>query len=214
MTTTAPGPGRVAQRRRTRRAIVDATMTLLSQGVEPSVNEIAAAADVSRRTVYMHFPTLDQLILDATVGLMNVDVDAALERVRSDDAGERLTVLIDELYTTMEQSLPLGRRLIKLTVNTAAPASGEPRRGFRRIAWIEWALEPLRSRLEHQRYDELVSSLAMVIGWEAFIVLSDVRGLSPKAARDVTRHAALALLAAAERGGPRRKPSSSPRAKR
>jgi AcrR family transcriptional regulator len=61
MTTTAPGPGRVAQRRRTRRAIVDATMTLLSQGVEPSVNEIAAAADVSRRTVYMphapHAPT-------------------------------------------------------------------------------------------------------------------------------------------------------------
>jgi len=114
----------------------------------------------------------------------------------------------------MEQSLPLGRRLIKLTVNADAPASGEPRRGFRRIAWIEWALEPLRSRLEHQRYDELVSSLAMVIGWEAFIVLSDVRGLSPQAARDVTRHAALALLAGAERGGPRRKPSSSPRAKR
>jgi len=41
-----------------------------------SINDIAAAADVSRRTVYVHFATLDQLILDATLGLMNVDVDA------------------------------------------------------------------------------------------------------------------------------------------
>ena len=43
--------GRVAQRRRTRRAILDAAARLLQAGTEPSVNEIAAAADVSRRTV-------------------------------------------------------------------------------------------------------------------------------------------------------------------
>jgi predicted DNA-binding transcriptional regulator YafY len=43
-------------------------MALLAQGAEPSVNDIAAAAEVSRRTVYMHFPTLDQLMLDATLG--------------------------------------------------------------------------------------------------------------------------------------------------
>jgi AcrR family transcriptional regulator len=172
-------------------------MALLAQGAEPSVNDIAAAAEVSRRTVYMHFPTLDQLMLDATLGLMNVDVDAALARVRSDDVEHRLSVLINELYATMEDSLPLGRRLIKLTVNAPAPAADEPRRGYRRIAWIEWALEPARAALGHRRYEELVSGLAMVIGWEAFIVLLDVRGLDPRAARNVTRHAAIALLRAA-----------------
>src|SRR5690348_11589160 len=70
--------GRVAQRRRTRKAILEATATLLQAGVEPSVNEIAAAADVSRRTVYLYYPTLDQLVLDATLGTLNVDIDAAL----------------------------------------------------------------------------------------------------------------------------------------
>jgi hypothetical protein len=40
-------------------------------------------------------------------------------------------------------SLPLGRKLIKLTVD-APPADGGPRRGYRRIAWIERALEPAR----------------------------------------------------------------------
>jgi AcrR family transcriptional regulator len=188
--------GRVAQRRRTRRAIVDATMRLLDQGDEPSVNDIATAADVSRRTVYLHFPTLDQLVLDATVGLMNVDVDAALTAVDSTDPQVRLTALVTELYGTMERSAPLGRKLIKLTVDAPAPADG-PRRGYRRIQWLEWAVEPLRSTLPPDRFEELVSGLAMVIGWEAFIVLADVRGLSAPEARAVTLRAAHALLQAA-----------------
>ena len=187
-------------RRRTRKAIVDATAELLTQGRTPSVSEVAEAAEVSRRTVYLHFPTLDQLILDATVGLMNVDVDAALARVSSTDPAERLTVLIDELYRSMEESLPLGRRLIRLTVDAPPPAPGEPRRGYRRVAWIEWALDPIRDSLDPARYGELVSALAMVIGWEAFIVLSDVRGLDADTARGVTRSAALALLASTDSG--------------
>jgi AcrR family transcriptional regulator len=187
--------GRVAQRRRTRLAIVQATMTLLSRGVEPSINDIAAAADVSRRTVYMHFPTLDQLLLDATLGLINVDVDKALEDVSSQDPRERLTVLINEVYATMERSLPLGRRLIKLTVNADPPPGGGPRRGHRRIEWLEWALLPLRGSLPKRRYEDLLSSLAVMIGWESFIVLLDVRGLPAKRAREVTRQAALALVA-------------------
>jgi AcrR family transcriptional regulator len=186
--------GRVAQRRRTRQAIVQATMSLLSQGLEPSINEIAAAADVSRRTVYMHFPTLDQLVLDATLGLINVDVDAALARVSSDDPRERLAVLINEVYANMERSLPLGRRLIKLTVNTEPPVGGGPRRGYRRIEWLEWALLPLRGSLPKRRYEDLLSALAVMIGWESFIVLLDVRGLPPRRAREVTRRAALALV--------------------
>src|SRR5215475_10220436 len=76
---TRPGqpaqPGRAAQRRRTRRAIVEATSRLLAGGADPSINDIAAAADVSRRTIYTYFPTLDQLLLDATIGAMNVSIE-------------------------------------------------------------------------------------------------------------------------------------------
>src|SRR5690348_8688560 len=113
--------GRAAQRRRTRRAIVAGTVELLRRGGEPTVNEIAAAADVSRRTVYLYYPTLDQLILDATIGLLNVDVDAALEQQTSDDPHERLGTLVRETFATMEGSLPLGRKLIRLTVDAPAP---------------------------------------------------------------------------------------------
>ncbi len=172
-------------------------MALLARGVEPSMAEIATEADVSRRTIYLHFPTVDQLVLDATVGLMNVDVDHALERVTSRDPEERLTVLVAELYRSMEPSLPLGRRLVKLTVEGVPSPDGTPRRGFRRIAWIEWALEPAKDLLTPTEYGDLVSALAMVIGWEAFIVLLDVRALQPPAARALTVHTACTLLRAA-----------------
>jgi AcrR family transcriptional regulator len=189
--------GRVAQRRRTRRAILDATAQLLQAGEEPSVNEIAAAADVSRRTVYLYYPTLDQLVLDATIGSLNVDVDAALAAQTSTDPHERLRTLVSETFATMETSLPLGRKLIRLTVDAPAPADGGPRRGHRRIGWVEWAVEPLRDRLTRSDYDDLVSALALVIGWEAFIVLLDVRGLTPRRARAVTLRTAEAILDAA-----------------
>jgi AcrR family transcriptional regulator len=186
--------GRTAQRRRTRKAILDATADLLRAGGEPTVNDVAAAADVSRRTVYLYYPTLDQLVLDATIGTLNVDVDAALAAETSTDPRQRLQTLVRELFETMESSLPLGRKLIRLTVDAPAPDDGGPRRGHRRIGWIEWAVEPVRGRLTRSDYADLVSALALVIGWEAFIVLLDVRGLTVSRAREVSLRAVGTIL--------------------
>jgi AcrR family transcriptional regulator len=192
--------GRVAQRRRTRRAILQATAELLRSGAEPSVTEIAAAADVSRRTVYLYYPTLDQLVLDATMGSLHVDIDAALQAQTSSDPHQRVRTLVDETFAGMETSLPLGRRMIRLTVDAPTPPDGGPRRGHRRVGWIEWAVEPWRARMTRKDYDDLVSSLALAIGWEAFIVLLDVRGLSPERARSVTLRTTDAILDAAITG--------------
>lgn len=206
MTSKPVETGRVAQRRRTRRAILDATEALLRSGTEPSVNEIAAAADVSRRTVYLYYPTLDQLLLDATIGSLNVGVDKALAAQTSDDPHDRLETLIGATYATMQVSLPLGRTLIKLTVDAAAPDTAGPRRGHRRVGWIEWAVDPCRDRLGPEEYADLVSSLSLVIGWEAFIALLDVRGLTPTAAQTLTTRLATTVLDAALADAPETQP--------
>jgi AcrR family transcriptional regulator len=189
-------PGRAAQRRRTRKAIVEAAGRLLAAGADPSVNDIAAAADVSRRTIYTYFPTLDQLLLDAAIGAMNVNVEAAMDAAGEQDARARVATLVEVLSDGMADTLPLGRKLIKLTVDTP-PAAGRPKRGYRRIAWIEQALEPVRPRLGEDRFERLVSALAVMIGWEAFVVLYDVRGLSTDQACATITGAALTLVDAA-----------------
>src|SRR5262245_39256327 len=171
-----PGPGRTAQKRRTRKAIVDATIELLLAGHTPTMDEVATAADVSRRTVYLYFPTLDQLLLDAALGAAT---EAGVEKAlgfNDDDADVRARVdaLAHTLLDSAPEPPPLGRQIMALTVTS--PREGASR-GHRRIKWIEEALEPLRGRLTDEQYQRLVSSLAVVIGWEAMVVLRDIRAL-------------------------------------
>jgi AcrR family transcriptional regulator len=191
---------RLRQRRRTRGAIVAAAAELLRAGTTPSVGQVAEAADVSRRTVYQYFPTLEQLLIDATLGLLDQSaVDRAIEAAEpADDAAARFTALVEALAESSADQLPLGRQLIRLTVETpAADDPDAPRRGYRRIGWIETALEPVRGTLSPERFEQLVSSLAMVIGWEALVVLSDVRGLQPAEQLDVQLWTSRALIRAA-----------------
>jgi AcrR family transcriptional regulator len=202
----APETGRFRQRRRTRAAIVDAAAQLVASGATPSVNEIADAAGVSRRTVYQYFPTHEQLLLDATLGLLSQQqVDQAIhaagtkdpQGAGSGDVPARVEAMIRELGDLSAETLPLGRKLIRLTVDGPPADDGGPRRGYRRVGWIEEALEPLRDQLPGRDFERLVSALSMVIGWEALIVLADLRGLSPTDQVDTSVWAADVLIKAA-----------------
>ncbi|WP_406314652.1 TetR/AcrR family transcriptional regulator [Streptosporangium sp. NBC_01639] len=194
--------GREAQRRRTRKAIVDAAIRLSADGATPSIDEIAADADVSRRTIYTYFPTLDHLLIDATLGAFNeppieeVLADPAL----ADDPAARVVALIRAMLQHSSQSLPLGRRLIRLTVDPPVNDAQEPdvpRRSPRRVIWLERACEPLRGTLSEESFRRLISALTVVGGWEAQITLRDVLGLDPQAEEEAITWAARVLVEAA-----------------
>ncbi|HEY0529317.1 MAG TPA: TetR/AcrR family transcriptional regulator, partial [Gemmatimonadaceae bacterium] len=132
--------GRVAQKRRTRKAIIAAAGELLARGQRPSLDDVAAAADVSRRTVYMYFPTIDQLLIDAALGSMTQNtVEAALDSVRdSDDVGHRVEVMTRAVQSNFAATEQQGRTLLRLTVDSGRGESppNQPLRGYRRVEWI------------------------------------------------------------------------------
>ena len=197
MTGSRAGAGRERQRRRTRKAIVDAAVELLERGQDPSVAEIAEAADVSRRTVYLYFPTLEHLLADAALAAARTMVEPRFEL--HGDVGERVEELVRAVQQGFAETEALGRTIIRLTVGAsgAPSASGSaPRRGYRRVEWIERALEPLRETLPPERFERLVSALTLLIGWESMIVLQDTRALTAAEAEEVCVWAARALLAA------------------
>jgi AcrR family transcriptional regulator len=210
---------RPAQRRRTRKAIVDATIALLARGGTPSVADVAAAADVSRRTVYLYFPTFDQLLIDATVGaLSQASVDRAIDAAPdSDDVEARVERMVRALHRVPPDVERLGRALIRLTVEGGTGDGGRdlPRRGYRRVEWIETAVSPWRERIGPARWRRLIAALAMIVGWEALIVQRDVCGLSAAEGEELSVWAAHAFVGAtlrelgpARRSAPRARPNS------
>jgi hypothetical protein len=132
--------------------------------------------------------------------LLSEPVDAWLDGLElGADPADRADALARAIVAVAPATLPLGRRLIALTV--AAPpdpaAEGPARRGYRRVGWIERALEPARDRLGPERHARLVSALSVVLGWEALVVLQDVRGLDATASEDALRWMTRTLVRAA-----------------
>src|SRR5690242_9110869 len=105
---TDEGTGRVRQRRRTRAAIVAAAAELLRAGATRSVNGVGEAADVSRRTVYLYFPTIEQLLIDATLGMLSqTAVDEAIDAADvGGDVNERVAAMIRALNDMSTETLP------------------------------------------------------------------------------------------------------------
>jgi hypothetical protein len=83
----------------------------------------------------------------------------------------------------------------RLAALRAGPPAA-PLRGVRRLEWIEAALAPVRAQLDDARYARLVSALAVCIGFEALLVLRDIRGLDLPQMEAVSRWMTRALLRA------------------
>lgn len=197
MGTPSETQGRERQRRRTARAIVEAAGALLTEGATPTIAQIADRAEVSRRTVHMHFPTLEQLLADAALGLLSdAELTGAMERAKDPaDPEERIELLARAMTRHARSHQHVGRTIMRLTIEKSQPAGHEkPVRGGRRLELIETALAPARDRLSPERYERLVSGLAIVIGWESMLVAWDVRGLDARAAEDTVAWAAGALV--------------------
>lgn len=107
---------------------------------------------------------------------------------------ELLDHSVDAVYDMIFENEPAFRALLRLSL--ATPAQGTTTRGGRRIAWLEAALSPVRSRFARAEFKRLVATLAVFLGVECVVVLHDVCALTPRSIRQTARCAARAVLRA------------------
>jgi len=161
------------------------------------VAEAADAAEVSRRTAYRYFPTQSKLLIEAVLEGLRPPMEDAIASGPLGSATESLEASVDRLVKAMQRMTAehehLLRSMIQLTV-LEPPAAGLPRRGVRRVDWIESAVRPAAYSLPRASYEHLVSALAVCTGIEAFVVLRDIRGLSAAQAVGLSRWMARAVL--------------------
>lgn len=190
--------GRVQQKRRTRAAIVRAATELLQAGALPSVAEAADAALVSRATAYRYFPTQEHLLQEVALDSAAAAVGQVVEAIRPGaPVAERLDAVVQAVYRLVTDNDLAFRTLLRLSLDPKAggdDSPGGPRRGGRRLGWLDTALSPIRAQLGPARYQRLLTALALCTGIETQVVLRDVCALDAAEAEGVTRWAALALL--------------------
>ncbi|MBL7494017.1 TetR/AcrR family transcriptional regulator [Frankia sp. AgB1.9] len=189
----AESPALSNQRRRTRAALLQAAGRLLTQGVTPTVAQVADEALVSRRTAYRYFPTADQLLADAALELTAGEITSRITATDPLDRVDELVSTVNEMTLRNEQSL---RTLVRTTLDAPRDADG-PRRGLRRMAWIEQVLEPVRAQLSPTAFRRVTAALALTVGIEARLSLVDVAGLTDGEADLVSRWVARIIVAAA-----------------
>jgi len=194
--------GRANQLRRTRKDLLQAAARLTSQGLNPSLEEIAGEAMVSRATAYRHFPDVTALLVEAS---LDIDTPQAEEVFRGGPATdpvarlERVDAAFDQMIRDNEVALRLMlRHTMERSVRRGSDAS-TPVRQNRRTPLIEAALEPARRELRPAALKTLTRALALVIGTEAMLVLKDVLQLDEAEARRVRRWAIRALVDAARK---------------
>jgi AcrR family transcriptional regulator len=188
--------GRAKQKTRTRTAILQAAREMLAEGVTPTVEQAADAAEVSRTTAYRYFPN-QRALLVAT--FPDVGAESLLPDPAPEDPRARFEAVIETLASRVVEHEAELRAQLRLSLEP--PGADEPQelpfRAGRAIGWIEDALAPLRGRLGETEVRRLALATRCAVGIEALVWLTDVAGLSRDEAVEVMHWSASALFEAA-----------------
>ncbi|WP_119273784.1 TetR/AcrR family transcriptional regulator [Taklimakanibacter deserti] len=200
------GAGRANQRRRTRKDLLQAAARLMKHGQNPSLEEIADEAMVSRATAYRYFPGVEALLVEASLDLAVPDADALFRNDSSSDPVERLNLVDTTLHDMILANEPSLRMMLVHSLQRVVKGGGDsdiPPRQNRRSPLIEAALKPERNEFDPAALKLLHKALALIIGTEGIVVFKDVLQTSDTEARKVKQWAIRALVDAARK--PRRR---------
>lgn len=189
---TPPG-GRGAQKRRTRRALVDAAAQLVVEGVVPTVAQAAERADVSRATAYRYFPTQGSLLVHVSTPLE--DLRRVLEQADDEDVVHRVELIVRAIATWCYDNHTVLFELTRAMAEISDEGLDADRMRHRQY-WIDEALLPVRDRLTDEAYGRLFGALALFVGPEPIAVMQSVSRLPRDEAIESLAWAATTLVRA------------------
>jgi AcrR family transcriptional regulator len=175
--------GRAARSAKTRDAIADALLDLLADGeLRPTAREIAARADVSLRSVYVHFDDLEDLFCVAARRHYGRIAPMLAPTPASGRLAERAHALVQQRVTLYAQTAGIGRatRLHAATSPTLARILRDSHALARADLERVFATE-LRGCAAAQR-EHVVAVLDVLTGPDAWDILRERHDLATDAA--------------------------------
>jgi len=192
MTSTQTVDGRSARAQRTRDSVVDAVLDLVATGqTRPTAREIADAAGISVRSVYVHFDDLDDLFRAAAdrhfeqMASLLQPVDATLDLEARVAASTDQRIQIHERFGAVRRAAEQWAPQSPALADLLRQARLVGRQDIERLFGTE-----LAGRADH---DTTLSAITLLLGAEAWDSLRS-QGLSVGAAREVVVHAVTRML--------------------
>jgi AcrR family transcriptional regulator len=182
----------VKQKGRTREALVSAARELVASGMNPTVEDAAAVASVSRATAYRYFGDQRSLLLAAHP---EIAATTLLPDDPPDDPAARLDAVVRAFTALIVDTEPQQRTMLRLSLEPG-PRAQLPLRQGRAISWIAEALAPLAADIGEDGVRRLAIAIRSAIGIEALVWLTDIAGLSREDAVETMAWSAQAMLQA------------------
>ncbi len=189
--------GRVNQKLRTRQALLAAAWDLLRQGKQPTIDEVAGKAMISRATAYRYFPNRERLLIEAVLNREVTPVEKVLDGIADDSAVEAVGRVQQHLYTQVTRNETLNRSLLRACQDEWM--SNKNRfvlRGDQRLPLLKEALRRRRKDIEPRELENLYYALAAMVGLESYIVLRDVCQVSQSRGNEIMSWAVRKLVEA------------------
>ncbi|MBA4789754.1 MAG: TetR/AcrR family transcriptional regulator [Rhizobiales bacterium] len=185
--------GRVAQKQKTRQALLEAARYFLDLGHSPSVTEAADYAGISRATAYRYFSTPETLAQEAALDRLSSEMETIAAGLgRGADAEQAAADAMARYLAMVMRNEPLFRAYMAL----AARGDGASALGGRRLRWLRQAFAPLAGAMPQARFERLLTALSVLAGIETVVVLRDVCELSTEDTEETVRWMVSALVRA------------------
>jgi len=161
--------GRVARKQRTKMAIADALLQLISEGdLTPTARRIAVRAGVSERSIFQHFPVLEELFRVAAERQFQIIQSVITPIDKKLDLDSRIALFVEERVKVLEILMPIRRAAILQEPFSREIAKSRHRMIKASMDEIAKIFEQELSVLEAKERSRKIVALDMVCSWNAW----------------------------------------------
>lgn len=187
--------GRVNQKLKTQKRILDTARKMLLSKKDFSLEDVAAALQISRATIYRYYGNVDMLCLDVAIATSHKDPEDFSSYVSGMDLPQSLFYVqqyFNHMVQTHETEL---RKYLSLALDRSVKGeTASEHRGGRRPKTLEIVMRPFYDDIGKEHYDNLKHITTLLCGPEPLIVNKDVNGLNNKQSNELLKWALEMIL--------------------